>query len=123
MDKVAINVVALLTLASKIETIFVGHVFWEHIWRVDQSVTKVEYPRSVFSFATVSTFSATRLFLLLTSGNLFIDTIRGSRITLIPMTLFIIEVSNWVWRRHSVHEWSVLIILLGSTSLGAIPWR
>jgi hypothetical protein len=31
MDKIAIHIVALLTLASKIGTNFVRYVFWEHI--------------------------------------------------------------------------------------------
>jgi hypothetical protein len=94
MDKITIHVVALLTLASKIGTNFVKHVFWEYIRRVNQSVKEEEHLQFCLLLCGGIYFHrATRLFLLLTQGSLFIINIRGGRVALISTTLFTIEVN------------------------------
>ncbi len=93
MEKMAKHVIALLALASKIGTNFVGHVFWEYIQRVNQSVMEVEHPQvCLLLCGGIHLHSAIGLFLLMTYRILFIITIRGGGVMLIPMTLFTIEV-------------------------------
>ncbi len=111
MEKVAIHVVALFTLASKICTNLVRHVFWEHIWRIDWIVAEVEHPEvRLLLWGCIYLHSMTRLVLFLVAFSSLPPGVAG--LCLPPQCCSLLKLTfEFEWDAPSVNE--VLLSFLG----------